>query len=95
MKKKLEIVIKCNDEEHFQKFMTPDNNKLVIMNVYDKYWGPCEVADQMVKRFLDTGNNATKTDFISVEKDLAGEQFNKMQFSSKPKFFLMHVRKGY
>jgi hypothetical protein len=61
------------------------------VNVFDKFWGPCEVADAMIKKFLEDGDNANKTDFICVDKDLTGELFQKQKFASKPRYFLFHV----
>ena len=53
MKKKQEIVIKMNDNEQLTKYLAPDYSKIVCVNVYDKFWGNCEVMDPMVKKFLD------------------------------------------
>lgn len=78
-KKQQEVVIRCNDEE-FRKYMSPEHNKIVgklgfnvVVNIFNSFWGPCEVADLIVKRFLETANYNTKTDFISVDKSIATE----------------------
>lgn len=92
MKKKIEVVIKCTDKDQVNKYLTPDYPKLVIANVYDKFWGPCEVADLFIKRFQEAPENANKTDFICIESELAGEIFAKTKFGSKPKYFLICVR---
>ena len=91
LKKKQEIVIKINDNEQFLKYTAPDYNKLVCINVYDKFWGACEVMDPMVKKLLDTKDTATRIDFICAEKEVTGDMFNKHSFTSKPKFFILHV----
>ena len=90
MKKKLEVSIRCKDEEVFNTYFAPNRNKIVC-NVFDNFWGPCEVADSMIKRFLDTGDNNKKTDFICVDKCFTGEAFAKFKFGSQPKFFVIHV----
>jgi hypothetical protein len=92
MKKKQEIVIKIQDFEIFQKYISPDYNKLVCINVFDKFWGPCEVMDPMVKKLLDTKDTAAKIDFICADKDVTGDIFSKHSFTSKPKFFILHVK---
>lgn len=91
MKKKLEVVIRLNEVEAFAKYTSPDYNKVVVANVFDKFWGPCEVADMMIKRFLDEGENNVKCDFICADKELTGELFIKHSLNSKPKYFLLHV----
>ena len=91
MKKKQEIVIRIQDYDHFSKYTSIENRKLVCVNVHDKFWGPCEVIDPMVKKFFDTGDNATKVDFISTDKEFSGELFHKHVFTSKPKYFILWV----
>jgi hypothetical protein len=49
------------------------------------------VADSMIKRFLDSGDNNKKCEFISVDKSLTGDIFTKYAFASKPKYFVSHV----
>ena len=91
MKKKIEVVTRCLDKEQFGKYLVPDYPKVVVLNVFDKFWGPCEVADNMIKRFQDDSANQGKVDFISAEKEITGDIFAKYTFGSKPKYFLMIV----
>ena len=91
LKKKQEIVIKINDYEQLSKYIAADYNKLVCINVYDKFWGSCEVMDPMVKKFLENKDSMSKVDFISSEKEISKDMFNKYSFTSKPKFFILHV----
>jgi hypothetical protein len=70
------------------------------MNVYDSYWGPCEVADQIMKNFLDAETNEAKTDIISVERSVVeqselNEQIAKHKYASMPKYFILCVYKIY
>ena len=62
------------------------------MNVYDKFWGPCEVADPLIKRYLEFPDNSRKCEFISVDKEFTGEMFSKIKFTSLPKYFITFVR---
>ncbi len=59
------------------------------MNVFDKFWGPCEVAETLIKRYMEGGDK--KCEFISVEKDLTGDFFSKHKFASMPKYFIVCV----
>jgi hypothetical protein len=91
-KKKIEVVMKCADKDQLFKYFCPENNKILVINVFDKFWGPCEVSDSMIKRFIEAPENLGKVDFISVEKELTGETFLKYKFGSKPKYFISHVK---
>jgi hypothetical protein len=66
--------------------------KFKVANIHDKFWGPCEVTESMIKRFLDENDCINKVEFISVDKDLTGELFNSYHFNSKPKYFIIQVR---
>lgn len=90
-KKQQEIVIKIQDSEALKKYLSTDYNKIVCLNVFDKFWGPVEVLDSQIKKFLEFKDNSTKTDFISCDKELTADLFTKYTFSSKPKFFVLHV----
>ncbi len=45
----------------------------------------------MIKRFIDSGANNKKTDFINVDKTHTGDIFAKYKFASKPIYFISHV----
>jgi hypothetical protein len=60
------------------------------VNVHDKFWGPCEVADMAIKRFIEVEDCIAKADFIACDREFTGDMFTKHQFDSKPKFFILH-----
>jgi hypothetical protein len=91
-KKKPEVVLKIQDQEGLMKYISPDYNKIVCINVYDKFWGAVEVLDPQIKKFLESKDYSSKTDFIAIEKEYTSDLFTKYTFSSKPKYFLFHVR---
>ncbi len=86
-KKKIEVIIPCTEPETVEKYLTMET-KIVVINVFDKYWGPSRVVDPMVKRFIESGSNENNVVFISIEKELTGETFKSYEFKSKPKFFI-------
>lgn len=65
-------------------------NLPLVINVYDSFWGPVEVADMMIKRFLDTADHSEKTEFICVDKNISVEYFGKLTIKSKPKYLIYH-----
>ncbi len=103
-KKKIEIVRKVENIEELNKYLSPDFRKVVVslklvINVYDEFWGPCEIADMALKNFLDNPeSNQTKTELLCVEKSIAeqsesiGDYIAKIKFASKPRYFICHVK---
>ena len=92
-KSKLEVIIPCKDKNQYNNYINHEyNKKLVILNAYDKFWGQCEIADLVIKRFIDTGNNAIKMDFISCDNTIFDpELVGKTKIRSKPKYFIIFV----
>jgi hypothetical protein len=90
MKKGKEIIIKVNDLNSFNKYMDPLLTKIVVMNVYDKFWGGVEILDSWVRRFLDEDDNEKKVIFIAAEKELGLELWGKQEFNSKPLFYILN-----
>lgn len=90
MKKGKDIIQKVTDSSQLETFLDPNLNKVIIMNVYEKFWGPVEIIDPWVRRLLDEENNGTKMAFLAVDKDLNTEIWGKYAFTSKPVYFLFH-----
>ncbi len=51
MKKGKEIIIKIQDQASLDTYLDPNLNKLVIINAYEKFWGPVEIIDPWVRRY--------------------------------------------
>ncbi len=97
-KKQVEVVIKINDLTQLNNYLAPTYGKIVgiysftlVINIFDKFWGPCDVTNDMIKGFLDSGNAGTKVDFITLEKTIDKERFGNVKVNSKPKFFIFYV----
>jgi len=67
-----------------------------VIDGYHPFWGRCEVAEVMLKKFQEEPANANKVDWISIpyecitdiipkEKDDKGQV---MHFGSKPKYYI-------
>ncbi len=90
MKKGKEIILKIQDQATLDTYLDPNLNKLVIINAYEKFWGPVEIIDPWVRRFLDEEDNIKKMTFISVDFNINHEIWGKISFNSKPLFFIFH-----
>lgn len=93
-KVKQEVVKKLNDTTEVAQFISPDYYKrLVVLNVYDKFWGMVEVADPVIKRFIDISPNANKVDFVAAETEMIDPEITKKyKIQSKPVYLLFYVR---
>ena len=92
-KPKIEVIKKIEDKTILAGYMSPDYmKKIVCCNIYDKFWGSVEVSDPVVKKFLETGTNANKVDFIAVENSFFDPVIlGKNIIKSKPIYFIFYV----
>ena len=95
-KKKIQITIELNSREELNPYLSPTYPKIVVIDGYHPFWGRCEVAEVMLKKFQEEPANANKVDWISIpyecitdiipkEKDDKGQV---MHFGSKPKYYI-------
>lgn len=91
MKKKIQVVKNVKTREELNKFLTPDFDKVLVLNIYDDFWGACEVAEPLIKRFQEDPMNLNRVEWVSVDRSIAGDLIPKGSFGSKPKYFLFVV----
>lgn len=92
MKKKNQTFKTFKTKEELIKFITSNNDKVIVLNVFDPFWGSCEVAEPFVKRFQDDPATTVKSEWASVEKEIGKELIPKQDcFGSKPSFHLFVV----
>ena len=95
-KKKIQVTIELNSREELNPYLLPTYPKIVVIDGYHPFWGRCEVAEVMLKKFQEEPANANKVDWISIpyecitdiipkEKDDKGQV---MHFGSKPKYYI-------
>ena len=95
-KKKIQVTIELNSREELNPYLSPTYPKIVVIDGYHPFWGRCEVAEVMLKKFQEEPANANKVDWISIpyecitdiipkEKDNKGQV---MHFGSKPKYYI-------
>ena len=95
-KKKIQVTIELNSREELNPYLSPTYPKIVVIDGYHPFWGRCEVAEVMLKKFQEEPANANKVDWISIpyecitdiipkEKDDKGQV---MHFGSKPMYYI-------
>jgi len=94
-KVKVEVVKKIEDLNGLNVYLNESfYKKIVCCNIYDKFWGMVEVADPVIKRYVDVGTISSKVDFIAVDYTLIDPSIipKNIKISSKPVYLLFHVR---
>ena len=95
-KKKIQVTIELKSREELEPYLSPTYPKVVVIDGYHPFWGRCDAAEVMLKKFQEEPANANKVDWISVpyeyisdiipkEKDEKGQP---IKFGSKPKYFI-------
>ena len=49
-KKKQQITIPIKTKDDLLPYLASDYHKVVVLNVYDEFWGPCECVETLIKR---------------------------------------------
>ena len=52
-KKKTQITIAIKTREELAPYLAEDYHKVVVLNLYDEFWGPCECVETLIKRFQE------------------------------------------
>ena len=95
-KKKIQITVELKTREELNEYLQPTYPKVVVVDAYHPFWGRCEVAEIMLKKFQEEPANANKVDWVSIpyeqiedivpkEKDESGKV---IQIGAKPKYYI-------
>ena len=95
-KKKIQVTIELNSREELNPYLSPTYPKIVVIDGYHPFWGRCEVAEVMLKKFQEEPANANKVDWISIPYECITDIIPKekddkeqvMHFGSKPKYYI-------
>ncbi len=90
MKKGKEIVLKIQDYQQLEPYLAETYNKIVVLNAYEKFWGPVEIIDFLIRRIIDEPESGDKIVFLSVDRNICPDLFGKFHFTSKPAYFILH-----
>ena len=95
-KKKIQVTIELKTREELNPYLAPTYPKVAIVDGYHPFWGRCDVAEIMLKKFQEEPANANKVDWVSIpyeqiadivpkEKNEKGEV---IEVGSKPRYFI-------
>ena len=93
-KKKIQITIELKNREELNEYLAPTYPKVVVVDAYHTFWGRCDVAEIMLKKFQEEPANANKVDWLSIPYDQIADIVPKDKdakgpgIGSKPKYFI-------
>ena len=87
-KKKIQITVELKTKEDLEIYLQPTNLKVLVINAYHQFWGRCEVAETMLKKFQEEPGNANKVDWVSIPFDVISDIVPKTTVGSKPKYYI-------
>ena len=93
-KKKIQVTVELKTREELNPYLAPTHPKVVVVDGYHTFWGRCEVAEIMLKKFQEEPANANKVDWLSIPFDQIADIVPKDKdakgpgIGSKPKYFI-------
>ena len=95
-KKKIQVTIELKSREELEPYLAPNYPKVVVIDGFHPFWGRCDAAEVMLKKFQEEPANANKVDWVSIpydcvadivpkEKDEKGEV---IPIGSKPRYYI-------
>ena len=88
-KKKIQVTVNLKGREELNPYLDPNYQKVVVINAFHHFWGYCEVAESMIKRFNEEPANNNKIDWVSIECSQIQDIIPKdCKFGAKPKYFI-------
>ena len=91
-KKKIQVTIELKNREELNPYLQPTYPKVVVIDGFHPFWGRCEVAEIMLKKFQEEPANANKVDWVSIPydqiADIVPKEKDKAAIGAKPKYFI-------
>ena len=93
-KKKIQVTIELKSREELEPYLAPNYPKVVVIDGFHPFWGRCDAAEVMLKKFQEEPANANKVDWISIPYEFISDIIPKdekgqpMKFGSKPKYLI-------
>ena len=93
-KKKIQVTIELKSREELEPYLAPNYPKVVVIDGFHPFWGRCDAAEVMLKKFQEEPANTNKVDWISIPYEFISDIIPKdekgqpMKFGSKPKYFI-------
>ena len=95
-KKKIQVTIELKTREELNPYLAPTYPKVVVVDGFHQFWGRCEVAEIMLKKFQEEPANANKVDWVSIPYDKIADIITKeknekgevIEVGSKPRYYI-------
>ena len=95
-KKKIQVTVELKTREELNPYLDPKYPKVVVVDAFHPFWGRCEVAEIMLKKFQEEPANANKVDWLSIPYDQIADIVPKeknaegqvIEIGAKPKYFI-------
>ena len=95
-KKKIQETVELKTRDELNPYLQPTYPKVVVVDAYHPFWGRCDVAEIMLKKFQEEPANANKVDWLSIpyeqiadivpkEKNAEG---NILEIGAKPRYYI-------
>ena len=86
------MTIELKNREELNPYLQPTYPKVVVIDGFHSFWGRCEVAEIMLKKFQEEPANANKVDWVSIPydqiADIVPKEKDKAPIGAKPKYFI-------
>ena len=95
-KKKIQVTIELKTREELNPYLAPTYPKVVIVDGFHPFWGRCEVAEIMLKKFQEEPANANKVDWLSIPYEQIADIVPKekrednsiIEMGAKPRYYI-------
>ena len=95
-KKKIQVTVELKTREELNPYLAPTYQKVVVVDGYHPFWGRCDVAEIMLKKFQEEPANANKVDWLSIPYEQIADIVPKekgpdgqvIEVGSKPRYFI-------
>ena len=89
-KKQIQVVFKIKDQEHWEKTISSENDKVSVIDCHLDWCGPCEVIEPNFRQmYFLIENAANRLEFLTVsDKEMPEGKADQMKLSAKPRFLI-------
>ena len=95
-KKKIQMTVELKTREELNPYLHPTYPKVVVVDAYHPFWGRCDVAEIMLKKFQEEPANANKVDWLSIPYEQIADIVPKekgpdgqvIEVGAKPRYFI-------
>lgn len=90
-KKKIQVTTELKNREELAPYLEPTYEKVVVIDAYHPFWGRCDVAEVMLKKFQEEPANANKVDWVSIPFECITDIIKREkgdEVGSKPRYYI-------